>query len=54
MRRRCVAATAVALRRLGAVLTFCAQQRLYSVLETRLEGRDWLVGDGKGKISLGE
>ncbi|PWO00098.1 glutathione S-transferase [Tilletiopsis washingtonensis] len=29
-------------------------KRLYSVLETRLEGRDWLVGDGKGKISLAD
>ncbi|SPO37789.1 related to glutathione s-transferase [Pseudozyma flocculosa] len=28
--------------------------RLYSVLESRLEGRDWLVGDGKGKYTLAD
>jgi len=29
-------------------------KRLYSVIETRLEGRDWLVGDGKGKYSIAD
>lgn len=28
--------------------------RLYSVLEAGLEGRDYLVGDGKGKYSLAD
>lgn len=29
-------------------------KRLYSVLETHLEGRDWLVGPGKGKYSVAD
>lgn len=28
--------------------------RLYAVLEERLEGRDWLVGSGKGQYSLAD
>lgn len=28
--------------------------RLYSVLDKVLEGRDWLVGDGKGQFSLAD
>jgi glutathione S-transferase len=28
--------------------------RLYEVLESRLEGRDWLVGSGKGQYSLAD
>ncbi|CEH12874.1 Glutathione S-transferase [Ceraceosorus bombacis] len=29
-------------------------KRLYSVLEERLQGRDWLVGEGKGKYTLAD
>jgi len=29
-------------------------KRLYSVLDTQLEGRDWLVGEGKGVYSLAD
>lgn len=29
-------------------------KRLYSVLESRLQGREWLVGPGKGKYSLAD
>lgn len=29
-------------------------RRLYSVLEERLQGRDWLVGEGKGKYTLAD
>ena len=29
-------------------------KRLFSVVESRLEGRDWLVGPGKGKYSLAD
>lgn len=28
--------------------------RLYSVLESRLQGRDWLVGSGKGQYSMAD
>ena len=29
-------------------------KRLYGVLEKHLEGRDWLVGEGKGKYSIAD
>jgi len=29
-------------------------KRLYSVVESRLEGREWLVGPGKGKYSIAD